>query len=266
VFIRTQVLGLIFLDKTMTTAVFVVQPVHIDYPLFRHRLTQLHRLVKDIYIVFSDAQFLHNYQKFIVNSLPFVHFVSPMKTEPDWRDDAIRSILTRSIEADRILFLEQDFLFTDQFMPCILSAEFNDYDFIFYKEGDRYHPAFCLVRYDLIVRTDCNFAAKPPAYDHFGSFFKQVLNLSKYSLDIEQVGFKKQQDFCHLGGLTQNYHCLDNNQPLYKPNEFYTYNYLSINVPVIQDKHWYDRMGRINTDVSEKEFVPWMKQIFADTL
>lgn len=222
-------------------AALITWPCHVDFPLFRHNLNRYRHFFKDIFIAFTNEAQPINYRAWIMNNLPFVQFTKPLHQKTDWRDDTVNSLLTLDTTADYYIFLEQDFLVDNEtFWDKILTS---DEPFIYYEEGGRIHPAFSIVKRDLVNKTSLNFAANPPGYDHFGKFFQEIKAMTP-GKDIRDFGLKERENFYHIAGLTQNYYCVDNDQPLYKPDEFLAYNILSIVLPY-QNPNFYNREFKI---------------------
>lgn len=210
-------------------AVFITWPVHADYPLFRFNLHKNRQYFQDIFIAFTEHNIGQDYKRLIIQDLPFVKFVTPLQIKSDWRDDALTTMLSRATDATHYLFLEQDFLVKSyRFYENILNT---DNDFVYFKEGDRIHPAFCLIKREIVDKTSRDFMAYPDeGMDHFGKFFKEITELIK-GKEIREFGFKNKDDFYHMNSLTQNYHCFNLGQPLYKEKEFLSYNLNSMLVP-----------------------------------
>lgn len=220
--------------------VLVVWPKDTDYPLFRYSLEKYREYFDQVYIAISDNGTPEDYTHFLTNNIKDAHFKFIPRAEAgqDWRSVAVNTMLEKST-ADRVLFIEQDFLIKDErFFEVLLNV--NEYDALYYDEQGRMHPALALVPRHLIERTSKDFSARPPAYDHFGLFFKELIHLCN-ATDLETVGLHKGQDFYHLAGLTQNYHA----EPFFKPNEFLTYNRYALKLP-IPFNEFRDKMEQID--------------------
>ena len=154
--------------------------------------------------------------------------MKPFNSKEDWRDDTVNSMLSVDTDAERYLFLEQDFLLSGiDILKRILKHE---EPFIYYEEGGRIHPAFALVDKTLVNQTSKDFAAHPPEGDHFIHFFKEITAIEP-GKNLKQLGFEEKKDFYHMSGLSQNYACFMEGQPFYKPKEFIVYNSLSMLLP-----------------------------------
>lgn len=197
---------------------------HMDYPYCRYLLQTYRHYFNEIYIGLTNHGKLENYTQFLVNNID-AHFKSIPMGEGDWRNNAVNTMLGQS-NADHVLFFEQDFLVKDaRLFEVILSNV--EYDFIFYSEQGRMHPACALLPRATIDQTSKNFSARPPLYDHFGLFFREALN-KKEGVDFEAVNIHEGEDYYHLAGLTQNYHAT----PYFKPKEFLTYNHYAQLLPI----------------------------------
>ena len=183
-------------------------------------------------IVFTPGLKERNLKPFIKSAIKDVDFIDSHYMFPDWRQNAMMALLDKS-NASYFMNMEQDFLITPENLYKVLS-KIGNYDFIGYKEGDRIHPAFSIIKREFLYLTSKDFSAYPDkGLDHFGLFFKEMNSLTKYK-DIGEFGLVDRKDFIHAGGLTQNYHCFREGQPFYKPSEFLTYNALIQKVPVVQ--------------------------------
>lgn len=225
--------------------VVVVWPKDTDFPLFRYNLRRFREYFDKVLIAVSDNGTLENYTDFFHQELSDI---AQLKTIPvvdgtkDWRNVAINIMLEKST-ASHVLFIEPDFLVRDErFFEVLLNV--NEYDFLYYDESGRMHPACLLTSRDLIDKTTKDFSARPPAYDHFGLFTMELMRMSN-SADLDTIGLHDREDYYHLAGLTQNYHA----KPYYKPNEFLTYNRLSLNLPVKYNEFRL-LMEQIDTDKS----------------
>lgn len=213
--------------------VILCQPRHVDYPLFRYRMNQWKDYFHKIFVGVTQGAFNEDYIDFIRGEMPYAQFEFAPPVHQDWRQNAIANILNNFSEADYVLFLEQDFLIKDLygvFWKNVLNTGWKS-DFIFYNEDTRFHPAFYLVSRELIDKTDKEFSAQPPKYDHFGLFTDQLLQQAQYGMRLEAFGFENRKDFYHMAGLTQNYSCVKRGEPLYKPKEFLAYNTLTMGLP-----------------------------------
>lgn len=215
--------------------VLVSWPDHVDYPLFRYQLDKYRDYFHNVIICFTPGIKDRNVEDFVRKVVPTAIFVKPTRVYPDWRQSAIMALLQKS-NAGWILFMEQDFIVKDKsFYENVLNHS-KALQFIGYKEGERIHPAFSLIKTELLYLTQRDFSAYPDkGLDHFGTFFGELEGLTKFT-DIREIGLKDREDFLHLAGLTQNYHCFRENQPFFKPDEFLTYNHYIQKLNVPQDQ------------------------------
>ena len=206
--------------------VFLVWPQHIDYPFARYMLSRYRSYFAEVYIAITDHGQMEDYSQFLINNLsPLAKLKRIPKGQGDWRNNAVHVLLSEST-GSWVLFLEQDFLIRDErFFEVLLNT--SDYNFLYYDHAGRVHPACALVTRDIIDKTGRNFSASPPAFDHFGLFFSEVLRMAN-SADLETLGLHDGEDYYHLAGLTENYHAT----PYHKPNQFLTYNHYAQQLPV----------------------------------
>lgn len=208
-------------------------PHHADYPLFRQMILENRKYFDHVYVVFTQSTMPDpHFNRFLLKNVPYMEFISPPDSVGDWRNTAINYVLDHYSKAKNVLFLEQDFLIRDKRFWEVLFRDF-EHNFIYYQEGERIHPACALVTREVIDRTSRDFTARPPLYDHFGLFFREV-NAMANGINIEDLGLHSNEDYYHMAGFTQNYYCIQNNQPLYKPEEFLAYNHYVQKVNVLQ--------------------------------
>lgn len=141
----------------------------------------------------------------------------------DWRDLAVNKALNLST-SDKVLFLEQDFLFDHKALPRVLESPSPA---IFVIQEGRIHPAFMLVDRKLIEASSRDFSADPPRYDHFGLFTREIKDMGNWATitDPEHGQGDISLEYLHLNGVTQNYVVgLDHPEQVHMPNRFLTYN------------------------------------------
>lgn len=226
-----------------------VWPKSVDYPLFRYNLARYREYFDQVLIAISDNGLTEDYTNFLTNNIKDAHFkfIPRAAGDQDWRNVAVNTMLEKS-QADRVLFIEQDFLIRDErFFEVLLNV--NEYDALYYDEDGRMHPALALVPRHIIDRTSKDFSARPPAYDHFGLFFKEMIQLCN-ATDLETVGLHDKEDYLHLSGLTQNYFA----KPFHKPNQFLSYNRLCLDLPVVFNE-FKEKMIAIDKDPSNPFFL-----------
>ncbi|MCL4416269.1 MAG: hypothetical protein M1365_06175 [Actinobacteria bacterium] len=146
----------------MKPIVLIVWPRHADFPICRYNLKRFRNYFQDIYIAFSEHHMGEDYSNFIRENVDAKFIDAVITQDGDWRNDAINQLLLVIPPCEHILFLEQDFLIRDEsFFKTLFK---DDHDFIYYRENDRKHPAFMLVKKELIDKTRKNFSACPPFY------------------------------------------------------------------------------------------------------
>jgi len=215
--------------------ILITQPTHVDFPLFRYQMEKYKKYFNKLIICFSPGIKDRNLEEFFRKNMPDAEFVMPYSNYPDWRQNSMMALLNRS-NTDYVILLEQDFMIKDENFFEKLYPYARNNQFIGYSEGDRIHPAFSIIKTELLYLTSKDFSAYPDqGMDHFGKFFKELCNLVKFR-DIREFGLKERKDFYHLAGCTQNFHCFREGQPFYKPDEFLTYNSLIQKLPIVQDQ------------------------------
>lgn len=220
--------------------VIVTLPRHIDFPFFRYAIDRYRNYFRQVLIGLTDHGMKKDYSTFLINNTR-ASFKKIKRAEghEDWRNKAVNYMLEKSY-SDYVLFLEPDFLIRDERFFEVLFSN-REYNFIYYKEDNRIHPACAFIRRDLIDKTRKDFSAKLSTFDHFGIFFDEILRNGCNHCTLEDIGLLKGVDYLHLGGLTQNYYT----QPYYNKKEFLTYNRLCMRLPVVFNE-FKDKMIAIN--------------------
>ncbi len=204
--------------------VIITWAKHMDYPYARYALQRYRKYFNRVLIALTDHGKLEDYTTFLTNNID-ASFKSVPMGQGDWRNNAVKTMLEKS-DASDVMFLEQDLLIKDErFFEVLLNP--IEYTFRYYEEQGRFHPACALVPRAIIEKTSKDFSARPPAFDHFGLFFREVTELAN-PVDLEALLLHSGEDYYHLAGLTQNYHAL----PYFKPDEFLTYNHYAKDLPI----------------------------------
>ena len=147
----------------------------------------------------------------------------------DWRDIAVNKALDFST-AQKVLFLEQDFLFDPKGLPRVLESSAPA---VFVIQEGRVHPAFMLVDRNLINASSRDFSANPPHHDHFGLFTREIKDMEGWATitNPEHGQGDISLEYLHLNGLTQNYVVgLDHPEQIHMPNLFHTYNLMCLEI------------------------------------
>ena len=194
--------------------IIVCHPYEIRYPVWEKMIRANMDYYNKLFVVFTKGNFTgKDYSGEVGLALlsPQVVFLDmPAVGEgfpnSDWRHTAVRYALAQS-EADYILFLEQDLL-----IPSLKVVQDFKGDVLGIKEGDRIHPAFLLVKRELINKTDRDFAAYPDKeMDHFDKFIAQ--------LPIPEILPKS--EYYHMAGFTHNEALVaQGKEPNYRPDEY----------------------------------------------
>lgn len=236
-------------------SVLIVQPRHIDYPIFRYNMLRFQKYFESVWIVFSQHHQEDDYSGFIRANLPFANFIDAERKGSDWRNDAVNQALDKMGDKQHIMFLEQDFLFKDDsFFEKVLGS---DQRFIYFKENERTHPAFAIVDRRDIEQTRKNFSAIAP-YDHFKLFFDDLGE----GTDIETLGVRSRDDFYHMNGLSQNYMNFLYDDPIYRPINFLYFNYKSYNLPIDHHQKFHQLEERIMREKGHADHHSFLDRFF----
>lgn len=168
----------------------VVWPKHTDYPPFRQWIHNNKDLFEKIIIAFTDIASEWDFRTEITLDLVGECVLFDANCFGDWRDAATKQALLHA-QSGWVLFMEQDFFISRNKLIEVLSED-TQYGF---KQEDRIHPGFLLLKRSRLELTSKNFAANPPHYDHFGGITKQLNN----------IAFLDNKDYLHLNGLSHNF-------------------------------------------------------------
>lgn len=225
----------------------LVNPYSIDYPLWRETMAKHQAKFRKIINGFYQDYRRHDFKDFIVENTPWAISVDAGNIEGDWRNWTVNKCLPL-VTSDWVLFLEQDFVATDEFWEKILE-DANDYDVVGFTDvsnggasslqdspewqvGVRLHPAFILVRRELIDQTQKDFGAHPENnLDHFGTFTDDLRKLNPRFLNLF-----KYEGWKHYAGVYGNYMAvLAGNRPFFNVEDFKEFVQMSIEAKVKQD-------------------------------
>lgn len=225
----------------ITPDILVVQPLHLDFPLWRCNMVKYKDYFRSLTIVFSNHYQEKDYSNFIRVQLPFAKFVEYKGDKADWRNGAVNAGLDSMPDNGYVLFMEQDFFWKDEkFLKTVFSINeifgMPPINVITFSEDRRTHPAFAVVKREIVNKTRRDFSAVPPQGDHFHNFFndiflgepgKRLYNLSggtNYTLSEMSKIITYKEDYYHLNGLSQNYHNYKLGELFYQEDQFLAYN------------------------------------------
>lgn len=213
--------------------ILVTWPLHLDFPLFRFKMLRYQEYFRSLTIVLSNHHQEKDYSNFIRVALPTAKFVEYKGSDPDWRNGTVNAGLDVMPKDGHVLFLEQDFFWTDTFLEKVLN---DHHDVIYFTEGTRVHPAFSLIKREIVDKTHRDFSAYPDLFgDHFGRFFSELV-LGK---NITELGSIKDVDFWHMNGLSQEYMNYKNDTPFYNKADFTFYNHECRYLPIENHPEFY---------------------------
>lgn len=216
--------------------IIISWPRNCDYPLWRKYIRDNRPRFNQIIIVFTETNLGDDYREFVRGAMQADDvwtMDSPIVHGEDWRNVAVNYGLLQSYNAEWIWFTEQDFLPTDDRFWQEVEAKVNaGAEYLSWKDADRHHPCCIFVKRSILSKTSKDFAARPPYYDHFGLFTKQ---LETYNGGASYA--EVSHDFStHMAGLSHNVRLLvDGQQPNYKPEEFTEYLMKCVAAEIPQD-------------------------------
>lgn len=218
-------------------------PNGFDYPIFRDKMPDLLDQVDEVLICFTKHgnYDLSPWIKHNMNYDDYVrYFDEPTDTSQDWRSRST-NLLINNAKGDWILSIEQDFLIFNypEFFGKIKEA-MPTHDVIMFTEGQRFHPAFLLVRTDILKKTKRDFSVMGDGRDHFHQITKELKGLNARAISLEELDLIDHHDYHHLAGLTENYFAP---KPYYRLDEFYAYNDFCKSIEPMSD-YWRGEMKR----------------------
>lgn len=225
----------------------VAWPRAFDYPQFRELLVKNRDSFGEVIITFTDNSTDRDLREFFKKTHPDFTFVNPTPNSPSWYHDAINRALDES-NSKWVLFLEQDFWFSDDFMERFLTLA-SDSVFSCLLFGKRLHPACYLCRKKDINRTTRIFNAmntSKVALDNFDLFAIEMEAVAGGNFQtLSSLGFVDGKDYHHMSGLTQNYELVLKNKYdlLTGKKEFKDYNEKCMNLTsLVVPPEWKDVM------------------------
>lgn len=191
-------------------------PISFDYPLFREQVVKNRQHFNKVIIVFTHNSKVRDYRDFLKAAHPDWTFCDTehLQQKPNWYTNAIHEGLKAS-KSEWVLFLEQDFIYNDTFMPKFLH-DVAYYSFGGLQDGQRLHFGCMAIKRALLDKTYGFFESIDMVgrrFDCFDFVMCELQLMTKMWTNLENLGFKREVDFDHLSGLTQNYHLLDINKP-----------------------------------------------------
>lgn len=240
----------------MKPILLVVWPLHLDFPMFRYNLARFGKYFASVWIALSNHYQEVDYSNFIRAVLPQAYFVEVKHTNSDWRDDAINETLDLIKTNEPICFIEQDFFMREGFFDKVFK---DDHDFIYFTEGDRIHPAFAVVKRELIEKTHRNFSAQPEK-DHFGYFFDEL----PPGTHIDELGVENKKDYYHMAGLSQNYMSFKYGEPLYRPVQFLYYNWHCLNLEIKNQPQFFQIEKAIENKLGHPKEHEFLNNLFPE--
>lgn len=232
----------------MKPTAILVNPYSIEYPLWRQSMEKHQTKFSKIINGFYQDYRRYDFSEFIMANTPWATSIdAEVVQEGDWRNWTIHKCLPL-VDSDWVLFLEQDFVATDEFWEKILKDGEN-YDVVGFTDvnnggakslqkspdwevGVRLHPAFILVKKELIDQTQKDFGAHPENnLDHFGTFTDDLRKLNPKFLNLF-----KYEGWKHYAGVYGNYMAvLAGNKPFFNVEDFKEFVQMSIQAKVKQD-------------------------------
>jgi hypothetical protein len=231
--------------------VITVWPVAFDYPEWRYQISRDRSKFKKVIMALTHNSRQNDFRPFLMDNYKDFTFVDlePFINKDKWYHYAINEALNAS-NGEWVLFLEQDFWYSDTFMERFLSL-CDNYDYCFLEADARPHLACFAVKRHLIEQTIKYFytlSTKRYLYDCFDLFTTELQALSRNFNTLEGLGFVDGVDYHHMSGLTQNIHVSLNGraQSITNREKFKAYNYRCMSYKIPQEAKWMEVMRKID--------------------
>ena len=240
-------------DEIMIPDIITVWPIDTYYPLFVKQMNRDRDLFGRIIVVMTPGNPGFDFTKDVKQEINNATVISPdiLKLTAggkDWRNVAVNEGY-KLVRSDYVLHLEQDFIAGENFYKDLIEKG-DGLDMVGIKEESRFHPCCLLMNKQAVEKTDKDYSAHPPEYDHFGKITSQI----KSSATLEELGLK---DFYHISGLTHNFRIKD---VFHRIDEFYTY--LIGSDLLEQPKRWKDFCINKAIEVGKREIVDDIMKFF----
>ncbi|MFA5768354.1 MAG: hypothetical protein WC871_02300 [Bacteroidales bacterium] len=171
----------------------------------------------EVIVAFTEASGF-DYSEFVRRHMFEDHVIfvdTKARGGEDWRNVAMRHALVLSYNAPYVWFAEQDFWPLGGFWEFV---ENQTADVIGVYQESRLHPCSLFMSRHALTQTHLDFAANPPAYDHFGR-----IQIDLKSAGIEPVKIPENL-YYHYNGLSHNWRLVSEGLPAnYQPEKFYAY-------------------------------------------
>ncbi len=206
----------------MIPDIIICWPRNNDYPLWREYIREHRNFFNEIIIVFTETHQGDDYRDFVRQAMFEDHAlfvdIAPFPATEDWRNVATNRAMLHSYNAEWVLFTEQDFMPTTGFWNDVYSKIKGGSKVIGILDGNRIHPAFLLVKREVLKGREWDFGVIPDKADHFAKVTKQIIDLG-YKIDLVDPEF-----WTHMSGLSQNFTMLTRGEtPNWQLERFITY-------------------------------------------
>jgi hypothetical protein len=213
----------------------VIWPDTIDYPLFREWVRNERERFAKVIVVFTATNWPFTKMPAFIQEAMKHAGISFMPCDPiegrDWRDVATRQALGAS-DSEWVLFTEQDFFPNKNLWEEL--EKITNVDVIGVMQEKRLHPCCLFIKRQALDTTSKNFAAHPPAFDHFGQIQEDLFWAHKFN----RIAILDPKLYYHMNGLTHNMFLLQSGKEItFYPEEFKDYlrKCLSSSVPLHEE-------------------------------
>lgn len=228
-------------------SVVISWPDSFDFPYFRKNLSELQKYVDEVVVCFT-VHGNHPLREWLTQHMPECRFLSDADAvhyPGDWRNKSTNWMIDNS-KGDWLLSLEQDFFIKDyqNFFTKVKEA-MQKYEAISFPEGQRWHPAFFLVKREVLEKTNRDFSVQGTDKDHFWYVTKQLKGLAQAYTDLNSIGLHYMDDWFHMAGLTENYFAP---KPYYRMDDFHAYNDACAKLDLPISEYWRGEVERCSKE------------------
>ncbi len=219
-------------------------PDSFDFPVWRSNVSKLRTYTKEIIVCFTSHG-SNPIKDWIRQVLPQCTFLDADTYQAqqyggDWRNKSTNYMIDHA-SGEWILSLEPDFFIKDyeKFFTAV-SEGMKTHNVITFEENQRFHPAFLLVKKDVVQKTHRNFSVMGQDKDHFWQFTKDIKGICDHKT-LQSLELLEGRDWIHMRGLVDNYFAP---KPYFDLPSFHVYNDACRELDVPVNEYWWKEMER----------------------
>lgn len=248
--------------------------IYCDYPVWRLHLKRNRDVFNKVILYPSDHYRKVSFKDFVQKVIPET-WVTPVEidwSKADWRQVETIPMLNQS-NAEWVYFNEPDWFVKDyqKFYEKVIETMEKGAEAIGWMNMTNFpylHPSSLFVKRSVLEKTQKDFSAHSEinGCDHFAMITHDLKKLGAKIVTFEELGFKDFEDCFHLGGLTQNFIEIAENNPYtswHRAEIFFVQNYWSRKADVEQSPLYLNIS--LQMEQLMKEGVPECKNLDPET-